>query len=123
MSMRKVILKSAIGRSVVLTAAGVCVAGGGIFFSGISSASAATISSSTLAPTDSAVSAGSTSRCLLAPDAKASSHTKRCGLTQINYGYKYNVVSGKKRCYYFLATAWNPCSIPAQYTTYACKAI
>jgi hypothetical protein len=103
MSVREAILSSRLGRTVALTGMAVAVAGAGIVLPAGAPAQAAA--------------------CSLAPKAVAYSHTKRCGLSQINYGYQKTVVKPRQKCYYFLATAWNPCSTPTQYSAYACKAI
>jgi hypothetical protein len=113
MGVREAIVNSRFSRGAALAGTGAALVAGGVFIGPVASASAApVVQSATVSAT-----------CSLAPDAKASSHLKRCGLSQINYGYKSSKVVGKKRCYYFLATAWNPCSTPVQYDAQACKAI
>jgi hypothetical protein len=58
-----------------------------------------------------------------APKPKAESQIGKCGLSHWAHSYKSNKVVGKKRCYYFLTTAWNACATPSQYNSSACKAI
>ncbi|WIE72561.1 hypothetical protein [Curtobacterium sp. MCJR17_020] len=103
MDIRNAILQSKLGRNVALAGTAVAVIGAGIVLPTGPAAQAAT--------------------CSLGPIAKASSYVQRCGLSQIAYTYQKTVVKPRQKCYYFLATAWNPCSTPTQYNTYACKAI
>lgn len=114
MGVREAILESRIGRGFALAGVGASILAGGVVLGSAGVASAAT--GVEVAPSMGVM-------CTLSPEPKASSYIKRCGLSQIAYTYKSNRVVGKKRCYYFLATAWNPCSIPVQYNTQACKAI
>lgn len=114
MGVREIIMNSTMSRNAAFVGASAALIAGGVFIGPTASASAApnVTASASLAKV-----------CSLAPDARAANHTKRCGYSQIHYGYKSNRVVGKKRCYYFLATAWNPCSTPVQYGAQACKAI
>jgi hypothetical protein len=102
MGVREVILESRAGRMVML--------GGAV---------------ATLAATMVAVSPpqAAHAECRGAPKPVAQSQIYKCGLSQWAFSYKSNKKVGNKRCYYFLATAWNPCATPSQYNTQACKTI
>lgn len=102
MSVREAILNSRAGRAVAI--------GGAV---------AAIAATMTVASPPEAAHAA----CRTTPMAKAESQIYHCGLSQWAFTYKSNKKVGEKRCYYFLATAWNPCATPSQYNTQACKAI
>lgn len=119
MGVREGILKASMARVLSLSGAAAVVLVGGVALGGapanaLSTAPAAQISA------QSQVAAACTAA---APKPKAESQIGKCGLSQWAHSYKSNKVVGKKRCYYFLTTAWNPCATPSQYNSSACKAI
>jgi hypothetical protein len=121
MTVRESILKSTIGRALTVGGVASAILAGGVVFAPTAANAAENAQTSAMG-----VYAGESAAraCLAAaPKPEARTQAGNCGLSRWNHGYKSNRVVGKKRCYYFLTTAWNPCSIPAQYNSSACKAI
>lgn len=118
MTTRQQILKNALSKSLALGAATAAISGGALALG--APASAASVSS----PAASTRAVSTRDNCSnMKPDPKPESQYKTCGKTNAAHVYKSNAVVGNKRCYYFLTTQWNPCALPAQTNTSACKAL